>query len=375
MISVNPKIGIPTVSFTPTSYKKAYKDFRLGIYRDLIEMMNRAEVDSHVAGCLVGRRAGFQRPFSVTPYSDNASDKERALFIYNVIKNLNYRQMFKDIQEAINKKFSVIDFEWDAVDGKQIPISHKQIEQKYFRFDPKDGILKVDFGKTLIDIPPEVLVCQTEEMPIILPVLRDFILKEFGLESWAGFIEAFGEPLIIGKYPSGADADFKTALETAVNNIARSGRGIMPDGSEIDIKETSKNTGDHEKFVDGANKGIAISILGHANAVESSKGLQVGENMSQYKVRREIAIDDMYFIDSCVQKLIRTIYERNFSDSKFPTFELDKKEPINVKEWLDVLETAYQHSVIIDPSEYGKLGLKIDANQEPIQKQGLSLLD
>ncbi|NIR49939.1 hypothetical protein GWO43_15685, partial [candidate division KSB1 bacterium] len=64
---VNKSIGTPAVRFTPDFYKRAYRELRDGVYRDVIEMIRRAETDSHVAGCLVGRKAGFQRNFAIMP--------------------------------------------------------------------------------------------------------------------------------------------------------------------------------------------------------------------------------------------------------------------------------------------------------------------
>jgi len=366
MIKVNTKIGTPAVRFNPAFYKTAYNQFRQGIFRDLIEMMNRAEIDSHIAGSLVGRKAGFQRDFSLVAFSDSEADMQRAEWVKNVIKNLDHRNLFKDIQKAVLKKFSVVDFEWQVVDGRQVPVRHIFLDHKYFRY--KDGVLKIDFGRELKDIPNEALVCETSEVPVLLPVLRDFILKDFGLESWASFIETFGEGMIIGKYPAGADNEFKKEVEEAVKAIARSSRGIMPDGAEITLTETQRTTGDHEKFVETANKGISIAILGHANAVEQSKGLQVGENISSYKVKREIAVDDMYFIDSCMQKLIRILIDRNFADGRYPVFEMDKKEPVNVKEHLEVVDTAFNHGLEISPDEYRKLGLMVAPEQQPLTK-------
>lgn len=360
-IPVNRKIGIPQVRFNPTFYKTAYKQYRQGVYAEVIEMFNRAEADSHVTGCLLGRKAGFQQHFTVTSYDDNSKSIERADFIKSIIMNLDYRQLFKDIFEAKLKKFSVIDFEWEVVQGKQVPIEHELLEHKYFRYDPKDGILKINAGKQLIEIPPgEGLVCEARGMPAMLPVLRDFILKEFGLESWAGFIEVFGEGIIIGKYPPGSDPDFVQAVEDAVTAIARSSRGTLPDGAEIEIKETQRSTGDHNMFVENSNRGISITLLGHANAVEQSKGLQVGENLTQYKVKREIAVDDMFFIDNQMQKLVRMIWDRNFGDGKYPVFALDKKEQPDVKERLEVLDLAYNHGVGINADEYRKLDLDVE---------------
>jgi len=370
MLKVNRKIGIPSVSFTPSRYRTVVAQWKRGVYRELIEMMKTAALDSHVAGCLIGRKAGFQKDFSIIPYSDSAPDKERAEWIASVLNNLDMRKLFKNIHEAALYKFAVIDFEWEVRYQKQVPVSFKKFEHKYFRYDLKDDYkLKIDNGKNLDEIPGDVLVCETDEVPIMFPVLRDYILKEFGLESWASFLETFGEPWIIGKYPPGATQDVKDELKAGITALAQSSRGIMPDSTNIEIKEATRNTGNHKDFKEVCDCGISISLLGHENAVQQSKGLQVGENISSYKVKREIAVDDMYFIDSNVQKLIRNIIDRNFGDGKYPKFQLDKSEPINKKEHLDIIDTAFRHGLTINPDEYRQLGLKVYDDQKPLTKQ------
>jgi len=371
MIIINKKIGQVRVSFTPSFYKTAYQNYENGYYREIIAMMKRATIDSQVAGCLLGRKAGFQREFSLTPYdSDNQKDQENTTWVANMIGQLNMRQLFKAIHEAVLFRYSVIDPVWEIIDNRQVVTGFNKIDQKYFRY--KDDELKIDFGKDLRDIPDDALVCESHETPVMLPVLRDYILKEFGLESWAGFIETFGEGIIIGKYPPGADNEIKAALEQAVTDIAGASRGIMPDNTEIDVKGYESRIGSHDKFIDAADKGISISILGHENAVAQSKGLQVGENISSYKVKREIAVDDMYFIDEQMNKFLRNIWDRNFGDGRYPIFALDKSEPINISERLEVLDQYYRQGGKIDPAHYSELGIRVMDDQEPLQvKDGL----
>lgn len=376
MININKRIGNTNVSFSPAFYKTALKNYRDGNLRDVIALMESAEVDSHVSGCLLGRRAGFLKEWRVSEVSENAVDVAAKEFVESIFLGLDMRELFEDIQEARLKKFSVINLHWDTASNKQVITKTEKLNQKYFRYD-KDGILKVDFGdKDLREIPVDgALVSETSRLPILIPVLRDFILKEFGLESWASFIETFGEAFIIGKYPPGATTEFKTEVENAVNTLGSSARGIMPDGTNIEIKETSRHTGDHEKFVAQSDKGIAISILGHANAVEQTAGMQIGENISSYKVKREIALGDIYFIEQQISRIIKILVDRNFGINRYPVFTLDKSEPINVGERLEVLRFAWETGYRIHPDEIAKLGVFKFEDQEPLQKQPVNLLD
>lgn len=328
-------------------------------------MMRETETDSHVSGCLIGRDAGYQREFYVEPYDDSDQAKERADLIENMISDLDTRSLFKAVIEARKYIYSVIDFEWEIKNSLDHITGFKRFDQKFFKYNDAERLV-IDWGKEGKPIPDSALVCETSDNPIMLPVLRDFILKEFGMESWASFLETFGEGIIIGKYPPGSDPKFKDEVNKAVQAIARSSRGSMPDGANIEIKETTRNTGDHDKFVQMCDTGISISILGHENAVSQGSGMQVGENMNSFKVRGEIAVDDLYFLDAQINRIIQIFAKRNWPDDKRPRFGTDKSERVDVGKWIQVLKTAYNHGIKINPDEYRKLGLDIYDDQEPI---------
>lgn len=374
MLNVSRKTLPVSVSFTPAGFKSIKKQYQQGIYSGLIAMMKEAVTDSHVNGCLIGRKAGFQAPLNINPYSDDNTDVKRAEWYQDVFDNLNLRQLYKDINENRLFKFSVIEIDWELIDQFHTPVGFEKYDQKYFRYDPKTDyrVLKID-NKTMEDIPEDVLVCETKETPVMLPVVRDFILKEFGVACWASFLETFGEDFILGKYPPGSGKKFKEELKAGLDEIAASSRGIIPDGSEIDLKSSQRSTGDHQKFVEYADTGISITTLGHKNAVESSKGMQVGENLGSYKVKREIAVDDIFDIQSWIQNLIRIIHEKNYGDRRYPKANIQTKTQPDTNQMLKIIDQAYRHGVRINPDHYRDLGLKIYDDQEPLERQ-LSIL-
>ena len=370
MIAVNKKIGTSRVTFTPAFYKRAYEAYKRGSFREIISMMKEAETDSLVSGCIQGRRAGYMRDFHIQPYdADDSRDQERADFYKQVFQGMRLRSLFKHIMQAKKYTYSVIDFEWETTESSLVPVGFEFFEQKYFRYDPEDKkTLKIDFGdKDLRDIPETALVCESEDMPFMLPVLRDYILKEHGLEAWASFIENWGEAMIIGYYPPGVGDEFKKDLEDAVNNIASSSRGTAPKGSEIEIKETNRTTGDHKDFKEAADTGIAISILGHANAVQQSSGLHVGENMAPFQPMEHISIDDLYFLDENMDQLIKIIHDQNFGDGRYPRFMTDKPDQIGLELRMKILDMTWRHGGVIPPTEYRKLGIDIE-NETPLSR-------
>lgn len=366
MLNVNKKLGFPIVSFTPDFFRFAIKQYESGDYRQVIRLMEKAQLDSRVSGCLIGRRAGYAKDWRVIEASENTEDIKAKEFVESVFLSLDMRYLFNSIFDAIAKKYSVIEYTWAIENGKHIITKVKKLSQKYFKFD-KEEQLKIDNG-ILIDIDKEAaLVCEYYTLPILLPALRDYILKEFGVETWSSFVETFGEPFVLGKYPPGMNQTNITALENGIKSLASGTRGLIPDDSTVEIIETQKSVGDHEKYVAFADAGISISILGHADAVSATKGTQIGDNQSSYRVRRDIALDDIAFIENQVSKVIKVLCDRNFNVTKYPVFTIDRSEPINVTERIKVLQTAYDMGLLIHPNEFGKLGIHIIDGQEPLK--------
>jgi len=224
-------------------------------------MMKEAETDSLVSGCLQGRQAGFMQTLSFEPFDpDNAQDVERAEWYKGVFRGLKERSLFKTIINAKKYGYQVLEFEWETIDLLNVPVKMIDWDQKYFTYDVKgDGKLKVIGQKGKLDeIHDEAIIIETKENPILLPVLKDFILKEFGVQAWASFIETFGEGFIIGYYPPGSDPTFRKDLDDAVKLIGSSTRGTAPEGSSIEVTESQRNTGDHDKFVSACEKGLSL---------------------------------------------------------------------------------------------------------------------
>lgn len=373
MLKVNKDIGYQRVRFNPTRYKTVYQQWKQGYPRDLIAMMKESTNDDHISGCLLGRTSGFQKRWTLTPQDDN--QKSRVEWLESVLNALDTRTLFKKIHEAKLYGYSVIDFDWDVIESKQAPVDYKYFDQKYFKWDEDRENLLIDKGKNGEEIPEETLVAIYQEKPIMLPVLRNYILKEFGMESWASFLETFGHDIIIGSYPAGAPKDIKQELQDAVDSIAESSRGTKPQGTEIETVGTNKSTSDHQAFTEACDRGNSIALLGHENAVKESSGMQIGENLTPFETKHEIAVDDIYFIDNNMQQLVNTLWYRNFGNYNAPIFKIDKEKPTSPDDLRESLDLAHRHGVKVHISEYEKLGLKVDKEeQEWIQKQG-SILD
>lgn len=357
----------PNVRFDPVGYKKVRRAYEYGDPRPLIRMMRESYTDSHVWGCVNGRRAGFKSAWMLEPADDSSEAARQMRFVEDIFQDGRFE--FYDMMEAIHNArlflYSVLDFEWRIEDGQQVPARWEEVGWWHFRYDEdNDDRLMRDFGyHDLRPIPPSALVCEVRGLPGMLPVLRDWILADFGIEAWASFIENVGEPFILGKYPAGVDDPFKDEVERAVKKIARSARGTAPEGTDIEMVESGRSSGDHQAFRADAKAGISLALLGHENAVKDEGGVNVGGEDSGYQVRRDIALDDIRFIEPCVQRLIDMIVRKNFAAPRAPLFSIDKEPPLDKNEHMEAVRLAWRVGAPVKGSELRKLGLDVPPDE------------
>lgn len=368
MLAVSKTVFRPKVTYDATGYRKARKEYERGDARKLIQMMLDASLDTHVQGCLIGRNAGYKRSFSIVSFDDTETDNRDRDWLAGVLQRLGVWDLLEEIHDARKYLFKVVDFRWEMIDGRDVPVGLRGFEQHHFRRDRETGILMIDHGNRLEAIPEDALVIEYHKTPLMLPVLRDYILKEFGLEAWSAFMENWAEPFILGRYPMGATPAFKEELEEGINDMAASSRGIAPQGSDVEIKESARGTGDHNLFEDRCNTGISIGLLGHANAVEDSGGINVGGIQTGYQVRFEVAVDDMRWVEPHVQEVIRRIWDRNIGNGRYPRFELNKQPQVDPRVHTDTVRQWFEMGLKIHPDEARKAGLYVYEDQEPLTK-------
>lgn len=361
------------VEFTPTYLDNAVQHALNGDWSQIHEMMDQMLTDAYVQGCLSSRSSGIMRDFQIVPPSDDKIDIERAEIVKGDIQRLKPRKYFKSIQEGLFYKWSVVDYNFDVIDGHAAPIDYITYPRHYFAYDDSN-VLKINTTREMQDIPETVTVAQSDGLPVLLSVLFEYFMRKFVTERWAAFLERFGEPFIIGIYQPGATDDFKDELETAVETIASAASGIMPHGGAqkvIEILESAKTTGDHQEFEKKRNAAISVGILGHEHAVADATGLQVGNNPTQFVVREDLKKNDLHYIDENVQPLVDNIYALNWADGRgVGTFKMDKSDPVNVDERINVLDLGYQHGLKLKRNMYEELGLEFDESQQFIEKNG-----
>jgi len=113
-----------------------------------------------------------------------------------------------------------------------------------------------------------------------------FLFKMFSIRDLSEFLEIYGLPLRVGKYPPGASKDEKSALLRAVMSIGHNAGGIIPQGMEIEFQDAAKGASDpfmaiiqwaeksQSKVINGQTLSSDIGNVGARAATETHKDIQ-----------------------------------------------------------------------------------------------------
>lgn len=170
-----------------------------------------------------------------------------------------------------------------------------------------------------------------------------FLFKNYSVRDLAEFIEIYGLPLRLGKYPSGATEAEKTTLLRAVMSIGHNAAGIIPQGMALEFEEAAKGTSDpHMAMIEWCEKTVSKAVLGgtltsQADGKSSTNALGTVHN----EVRRELVESDALQLARSINTgLIAAMLQLNKPDvdtSRYPRFVFDLSEPEDVSVYANAL--------------------------------------
>ena len=217
-----------------------------------------------------------------------------------------------------------------------------------------------------------------------------YAYKAYNNRDMQRFLEMYGLPLRLGKYPAGIGDKQRDQLLKAVRNIGNDGAGVVPNNMTIDFIQAMK-TGTIDDFLNAIEyweRKQSMAILGgtltsQADGKTSTNAL--GEIHD--KVRREIMLHDVGQIDPTMNRqIVRPVALINgmFTEDRLPTFSHLTEETPDQAKMVDVLDRAagmgmeidvdYAHKVMQIPKADKGAKLLVSSGKPPaIQKQDATL--
>ncbi|WP_445368855.1 DUF935 domain-containing protein [Methylomonas sp. BW4-1] len=268
-------------------------------------------------------------------------------------KYQSFSDVLFDLTDAIGKGLAAQEIQW-RTGAEWVPEALHWVPQREFQIELKTGELM--YRKNGI---PESLrqwgwvihehrakSGYIEQAALFRVLAWTYAYKAYNVRDMQRFLEVYGMPLRLGKYPSGIGKAERDQLLKAVRNIGNDGAGIVPSTMTIDFV-TQTSTGNVTDFLNAIQyweRKQSMAILGgtltsQADGKTSTNALGKVHD----KVRREIMLHDVQQIQPTVNRdIVRPIVLLNgmFAKDRAPEFRYDTADEVDQKAMAEVLDLA-----------------------------------
>jgi phage gp29-like protein len=308
--------------------------------------------DPHLYSIMNTRKIGAcSFPYILKPFNDTPEAKEQLDFMWFVLMEMkgDLPVHFKNILDAIPKGFSIheiitktqVSGRWDGKTVIYNLIFHKQ---KLFRFEakPETGfkILFTDMKKgEEVEIPAQKLVHVIFEgfgNPYGDPLLEKaywyhWFKKEVGLKFWGIFLERYGAPTAVIKYPAGeTDSNLQNQALQALDDLQNEIGITLPDTFCIEFIKTAQGDISYRDLIDVCNAEMSKLVLGATQSVEEGRKGSYALSKAHSDVRFEYKCDGADLLKGAINnQIIKRIINLNFANPLPPIFEfvIPKTDP------------------------------------------------
>lgn len=335
-----------------------------------LKLYDEIRRDAHAAAVLQQRiQAVVGKEWEVVPADASkrpgrnpsvTQEQKIAASVSEVLENCNFDQARSELLLCLLYGYYVLEVMWTVKGGK---IAVSRIRGKHprrFVFSP-DRELRLLTPESMID---------GEELPD-----RKFIVmahgdsdnpygnglgqilwwpvwfKKNGIKFWLVFLEKFGMPTAVGKYPAGASAAAKSDLLDALDAIQNETSITIPEDMAAEYLEASRTgTATYEGFADFMDRQISKAVLGQNLTTELKGGGSLAASQIHNEVRQEIIESDADLLDAVLNEtIVRWIVDYNFPGvTDYPKFKTYASPKPDLKAQSE-----------IDEAVTGRIGLEV----------------
>ncbi len=303
---------------------------------DLYDEMERK--DPHLYAVLRTRRVFvLSKPTQILPAADDERSKEIADFVRGMIGRIpRWEEQLDYLLDAIGKGFAVAEIIWGRRNGRIVVEAIKSKPQRWFVFDSQNRLRLLTSRSPFsgVELPERKFIVLTyrgrHDNPYgegeIGRVYWYWWFKKHGLKFWVIFTEKFGQPIAIGKYPSGATAEQRDALFAAIEALQTDLGVTIPETMTVELLEAQRQSSinSYKDLVVFLDRGITKGILGQTlTTEESERGTQALGTVHE-EVRQDIGEADARLLECAINdQLIRWAVDFNFPGvTEYPRWKI-----------------------------------------------------
>lgn len=279
------------------------------LFRDMEER------DPHVFSEISKRkRAVIKLDWDVMPpRNPSTAEEDAAAYVKELLLDLpDFESLLLDCLDGIGHGFAALELEWARLGNEwTIGCAHHR-PQSWFQTDTQtrthlrlrdgtpDGVDLQPFGwimhihRAMSGYPARMGLGRVLTWP--------YLFKAYSIGDLAEFLDIYGLPLRVGKYPQNANNEDKAKLWQAVAGIGHNAAGIIPETMKIEFEEAAKGgEKPFEAMISWCERAQSKAILG---STLTSDAAPTGLGSSLAEIHNEVRLD---IRDSDCKQLAATI--------------------------------------------------------------------
>lgn len=225
----------------------------------------------------------------------------------------------------------------------------------YWNPDAEQGVLPKD-GE-LEQIPESEVMCVRYGNPIDIPGIQIYLRQLVGEQQWARFVEKQGIPQVLLTAPEGTP---DTALDTWTQRalqIFEGGSGVLPNGTNVNVLDSSRGQDPFTSFVNHQMEMIAIlSTGGTLSTIGGSTGL--GSNLADVQNKQFqslITLDCRKIANAMSHVAIPKILLHLGQTRQLCRFDFTEQDDITPQEYMSMAQQAHSMGIPIDVDEFRRV--------------------
>lgn len=297
-----------------------------------VRLYEEVERDAHVFACLNKRKmAVISRPWEVTPASDSALDKRAADVVREQFLKMNFDAACMSLLDAINKGYAVSEVMWALIDSGIVCSELRPRLQTRFRFG-EDYELRLITPEDMFpgeEVPPNKFVVHSvgakdgnpNGLGLGSKLFWPVWFKRQGITFWLTFLDKFGSPTAVGKYPNGTQPPEQQKLLQALSALSQDAGVTIPEGMAIELLEATRGgQAGYESMCRYMDEQISYCILGEAAGAKDSGGALASAAITRNEVRLELVQFDSDMLSATLNNsIVKWITEYNVPCATPPT--------------------------------------------------------
>ena len=376
----------PGKNLTPARAATLLLDAEQGNLRALADHADDMEErDTHLFSELSKRRRACQfADWKLELHNPNAVEQKALDQLAELIRDMPIADTLWDMTDAIHKSYSCTELQWERVEKLWLPTTLQHRPAAWFKTEPnaRDTLLLRDTngnGETLQEFSWITHIHKARSGYLTNTALArvtvwPFLFRAFSSRDFAEFLEIYGLPVRLGRYPSGSTTEERSTLLRAVTAIGHNAAGIIPANMAIEFQQAANGQADpYMAMVLWAERGISKAVLGGTLTSEiDGKGSYAAANVHD-SVRLELRQADLRMLGKTLTRdLIRPLALFNTTLTRIPRMVFDDTAPEDLQLYADALPKLAE--VMPIPLSWAQNKLKIPApgKDEPLLQSASS---